>query len=198
MNQKELRMEEKKYLKSCCTKIICLGAVLLFFCISVDMCVGHQPEYRHEADTLHMSTVHTPYVGIRVSYMGKEHKFIMEEDYNDKLLMKITGKNYEYHSYRIYPMLRDSVFGVDCITYNALAQNGRMVMPSARIDSVYQGRKENLLLSFIEEIDGMLLVVDFLSESEKDYLVYLLFQHGVSVKNDCETGTLFLPPSRYR
>ena len=183
MNLKEQHMVTKRYLKSYCIKDV----FLIIIAFSFVGCMNRNQDERYDDNTIDTSFFHTPFVAINVSYKNNIHRMVMEENLINSLPKeRLSGKMYRSE---LYPIFRNDTLVIDSITFNKFIDNGCLVVTQKSVDSVCCGEIKNILSSFFDE-NGIL--VDSLSEKEQSYIIYLLFQHKVYLKTDCETGLLHI------
>lgn len=185
MNLKEQHMVVKRYLKNYCIK----SAFLIVIIFAFIMCVNNNKQSnQYEDGTIENSFLHTPFVAINVSYKHNVYRMVIEESSIDLLPQEMLSD--KIYRYELYPMLRNDTLVVDSAAFNKLRMGrGSLVETQVSVDSVYGGKVENILSSFFSKNK---VLVDTLSEEEQIYIIYLLFQHGVYLKVDCETGLLHI------
>lgn len=179
--RKELNIMGKKYLKNYWNNILfLLSTGFLFTMCTYKANKGYK-------DMLIDSTELSPFVAINIEYKDSIYRVVPRE--GDMYLFsnnEITNKKYRYE---LFPIILDKVLNIDSITFYSLKEMDCMVIPQLHIDSLYNGRIENLISSFFND-KGILSTT--LSRSEEKYLIYLLFKHGIYLNTDCETGALFI------
>ena len=82
---------------------------------------------------------------------------------------------------------------VDSLSYMKLREH--IVVPENRIDSIYQSEGiQGLLSAYFDEMWFTPYCNDdnILSLSEQRYVIYVLLQHGLSVRRDCESGDIYI------
>lgn len=102
------------------------------------------------------------------------------------LFSELADKKYRYE---LFPILLGRTLDIDSITFHSLEEMNYWVKPQSYIDSIYNRKIENLLSNFFNK-KGVLSA--HLSYPEEKYLIYLLFQHGIYLNTDCETGMLYI------
>ena len=177
-------MAIKRYLKNYCIK----SAFLIIIIFAITMCINNKQSNQYEDSTIETSFLHTPFVAINVSYKHTVYRMVIEESSIDLLPQEMLSN--KIYRYELYPIFRNDTLVVDSVTFDKLrAERGSLVEAQASVDSVYGGKVENILSSFFSKNK---VLVDTLSEEEQIYIIYLLFQHRVYLKADCETGLLHI------
>ncbi|WP_373735667.1 hypothetical protein, partial [Bacteroides heparinolyticus] len=90
-------------------------------------------------------------------------------------------------------LLEKDTLVVDSLLYIQLRKN--RVVPQYRIDSIYEGKGINgLLSSFFDDVwfIPQCSTDSILTQSEQRYVIYILQQHGFSARIDCESGCLYI------
>jgi len=151
------------------------------------MCTNKKQSNRYDNSMIDSSFFHTPFVAINVSYKHNVYRIVIEENSINLLPKEMLSDKVYRHE--LYPIFRNDTLVIDSITLGKLTEKGHLVVTQTRVDSVYCGKARNILSYFFGP-NGVL--VDSLSEKEQFYIIYLLFQHKVYLKTDCETGLLHI------
>ncbi|WP_418699013.1 hypothetical protein [Bacteroides sp.] len=179
--REEQNIVKGKYLRSCWNKIILILSITLLFV----MCV-HKTNERYE-DMLVDSTWQSPFVAMNIEYKDSVYSIVPRE--GDMYLFQNNGLADKKYRHELFPIILEQTLSIDSITFCSLKEMDCMVTSQSYIDSIYEGKVENLL-SLLFNKRGVLSVS--LSYPEEKYLIYLLFQHGVYLNTDCETGTFYI------
>ena len=132
------------------------------------------------------------YVKMRIKYHDCIYNAIVEEDYAYFAYSRIS-ENPEIQKVALkkefYKILEERILDVDIETYQFLKDTVKaFVIPQPGIDSIYKLDKNSLLNFF----NANKVIDKHLSYDEEKYLISLLFENGMYVIRDCETGYLFL------
>ena len=132
-----------------------------------------------------------PYVKMNVKYQDKIYAAVVEEWLAHSIFLRFSkdcSSEKMTLKKELYVGLRKEILEVDDITYRLLKDTIKaFVNPQQRIDFDSSRIKEGLTLFKLKKC----LDVDF-SHDEEKYLISLLFEDGIYVVRDCETGHLFL------
>ena len=184
-------MEVKKYLKNYWSNLLILimtivGAMFIFRSIK-----SYSVE-KEDCDSCMMVTTSPRVVSGSVEWQDSICTIILDE-------LKLMSALYEnedttiQHRKDLAEQFEKDTLIVDSLLYMQLSKF--RVIPQYRIDSIYKSKGiDGLLFSFFDCVwfipqcstDSML------TPPEQRYVIYLLQQHGFSVKIDCESGCLYI------
>lgn len=177
--QKGLNIVERKYHKSYWNKTILILSLGILFV----MC-KHKTNEKYD-NMIIDSTWQSPYVAMNIRYKDSIYSIVPREG-DMYLFSELADKKYRYE---LFPILLGRTLDIDSITFHSLEEMNYWVKPQSYIDSIYNRKIENLLSNFFNK-KGVLSA--HLSYPEEKYLIYLLFQHGIYLNTDCETGMLYI------
>lgn len=175
-------MVERKFLRNYCIRLMfCIAIVLLFVMCSHEE--KHTKTYEEEMfDTI---SFHKPFVGMNILFKDSVYTVVIDEGAIRWLPKVISNKKYRRE---IYPILKNDTLKIDSASFSKIKNEGVLVIPQLHVDTIYSGRIDNLLSFFNKK--GVF--IGHLSNVEQAYVIYLLFQCGIYVGIDCETGLLHI------
>lgn len=184
--KKGLNMEVKMFQKN-----YWINSILFCLLTMCSSCTKNKFIYEDWPIAIQPSTAPS-YVKMRIKYQDSIYNAIVEEYYAYSTYSR-TLENHDIQKITLkkefYKVLEKEILDVDNETYQFLKDTIKaFVTPQPEIDSIYN-RDRNSLLNFFNTkkvVDGSL------SYDEEKYLISLLFENGMYVIRDCETGYLFL------
>lgn len=181
-----LHIEVKMFRKNCW-----VSSILLCLLVMCSSCIQNKITYEDWLIDTRPSTAPS-YVKMRIKYQDCIYNAIVEEDYayfaysrfsENPEIQKTTLKK------EFYKVLEKGILDVDIKTYQYLKDTIKaFVTPQFGIDLIYNRDKNSLLIFF----NANKVIDTPLSYDEEKYLISLLFENGMYVIRDCETGYLFL------
>lgn len=166
---------EKKYQNICYWMISLL--VLMVMIIPVKKCNNSPKSIEYKNDSIWIG-LHAPFLPLIVDYQDSIYDVLIRENelhiFPDLWEMKFRHKIFEAIKYPIK---------IDSSQWEFIVnKQNRFIMKQKRVDSIYSGNIDNILLL----LDSP-QIYNF-DDLERNYLIYLLFQHQIYLNTDCETG----------
>lgn len=166
------------------------NSILLWLLGLLVSCVQNKITY--DELPIDKGSTNIPYVKMKIEFQDSVYNAIVEEQFAHSTYSrfsqscdskKITTKK------DLYRVLENENLKIDLKTFQLLRDTiGAFVTPQHRIDSIYNRDMTSLFNLY----GSVMFLNNSLSYDEEKYLISLLFENGIYVVSDCETGYLFL------
>lgn len=168
---------EKRYLNICYWIISLI--VIMIMIIPFEACNNNSKSIEYRNDSI-WTGLHAPFLPLMVDYQDSIYHVLTRENelYIFPYLWDMKYRN------KIYEAIKHPI-KVDSSQWKYIvSKENRFIIKQPEIDSIYNGNIDNILslLGTIEE--G---IYNF-NDEERNYLIYLLFQHQIYLNTNCETG----------
>ncbi|MDR0988145.1 MAG: hypothetical protein LBM06_01605 [Prevotellaceae bacterium] len=126
------------------------------------------------------------YISLDVRYANNKSRVVLQ---NEELYARIRMPERLYKRRLLQVLENRDTLTVDSIVYVSLQKY--IVIPQRRIDSIYQGKVENLLASPLF-CDKQTMVLEKVTNEEERYIIDILFRHDYFMTVDDESGYPFI------
>lgn len=168
---------EKRYQNICYWMISMF--VLIVMIIPFKTCNNNPKPIEYINDSI-WTGFHAPFLPLMVDYQDSIYDVLIRENelYIFPHLWEMKFR------YKIYEVIKHPL-KIDSLQWEyIIKKQNRFIMKQKSIDSIYSGNINNILLLLDTNKDGRYNFDD----KERNYLIYLLFQHQIYLSTNCETG----------
>lgn len=172
---------EKRYRNICYWTINFI--VLMIMVTPFEACIYNSKSIEYENDSI-WTGLHAPYLPLMVDYQDSIYHVLARE--NELYIFPYLWDMKYRH--KIYEAIKHPI-KIDSIQWEYFVnRENRFIIKQQRIDSIYNGNIKNILPLLNTNTEGIYSFDD----KERNYLIYLLFQHQIYLNTNCETGMYFI------